>query len=116
MSSHRAILRLCSVLALRRQWPSSVMRSEQRTTQRSGAASLLLASVQGIALWAPPPRSSGRHAPRSDVVVIAALLLRACVSVASLRQDTVTGFLLAGIGHRDNKNAANFLVVDAESQ
>jgi V-type H+-transporting ATPase subunit F len=31
-------------------------------------------------------------------------------------EDTVTGFLLAGIGHRDQKNASNFLVVDPESQ
>jgi vacuolar-type H+-ATPase subunit F/Vma7 len=32
------------------------------------------------------------------------------------RQDTVTGFLLAGIGHRDARNQANFLVVDPESE
>lgn len=31
-----------------------------------------------------------------------------------MMQDTVTGFLLAGIGHRDNKNKLNFLVVDPE--
>ena len=29
-------------------------------------------------------------------------------------EDTVTGFLLAGIGHRDDKNRTNFLVVDPE--
>jgi len=29
-------------------------------------------------------------------------------------EDTVTGFLLAGIGHRDRKNNLNFLVVDPE--
>jgi len=29
-------------------------------------------------------------------------------------EDTVTGFLLAGIGHRDEKNRLNFLVVDPE--
>jgi len=29
-------------------------------------------------------------------------------------EDTVTGFLLAGIGHRDEKNRVNFLVVDPE--
>src|ERR1700722_14036020 len=29
-------------------------------------------------------------------------------------EDTVTGFLLAGIGHRDDKNRVNFLVVDPE--
>lgn len=31
-------------------------------------------------------------------------------------EDTVTGFLLAGIGHRDNRNQTNYLVVDAESE
>ena len=52
------------------------------------------------------------------------LLLPARASSAVLRvsvaiigdEDTVTGFLLAGIGHRDQKNTANFLVVDQESQ
>lgn len=29
-------------------------------------------------------------------------------------EDTVTGFLLAGIGHRDRENRTNFLVVDSE--
>eukprot|EP00343_Euplotes_focardii_P008471 CAMPEP_0205819752 /NCGR_PEP_ID=MMETSP0206-20130828/2214_1 /ASSEMBLY_ACC=CAM_ASM_000279 /TAXON_ID=36767 /ORGANISM="Euplotes focardii, Strain TN1" /LENGTH=124 /DNA_ID=CAMNT_0053113677 /DNA_START=30 /DNA_END=404 /DNA_ORIENTATION=+ len=29
-------------------------------------------------------------------------------------EDTVTGFLLAGIGHRDAKNHVNFLVVEPE--
>lgn len=29
-------------------------------------------------------------------------------------EDTVTGFLLAGIGHRDDKSRVNFLVVDPE--
>jgi len=29
-------------------------------------------------------------------------------------EDTVTGFLLAGIGHRDQKNRLNFLVVDPD--
>lgn len=29
-------------------------------------------------------------------------------------EDTVTGFLLSGIGHRDEKNQTNFLVVDQE--
>jgi len=29
-------------------------------------------------------------------------------------EDTVTGFLLAGIGHRDKDNKVNFLVVDPE--
>jgi len=29
-------------------------------------------------------------------------------------EDTVTGFLLAGIGHRDTQNRVNFLVVDPE--
>ena len=29
-------------------------------------------------------------------------------------EDTVTGFLLAGIGHRDDKSRTNFLVVDPE--
>jgi V-type H+-transporting ATPase subunit F len=29
-------------------------------------------------------------------------------------EDTVTGFLLAGVGHRDQKNAVNYLVVDPE--
>ena len=29
-------------------------------------------------------------------------------------EDTVTGFLLAGIGHRDERNRVNFLVVDPE--
>lgn len=32
----------------------------------------------------------------------------------ALFQDTVTGFLLSGVGHRDNKNRVNYLVVDAE--
>ena len=34
---------------------------------------------------------------------------------AARAQDTVTGFLLAGIGHRDKKGKVNFLVVDPES-
>ena len=34
--------------------------------------------------------------------------------VALCSQDTVSGFLLTGIGHRD-KSGANFLVVDFES-
>jgi V-type H+-transporting ATPase subunit F len=29
-------------------------------------------------------------------------------------EDTVTGFLLAGIGHRDHLNRVNFLVVDPD--
>jgi len=29
-------------------------------------------------------------------------------------EDTVTGFLLAGIGHRDARNQTNFLIVDPE--
>ena len=28
------------------------------------------------------------------------------------KQDSVTGLLLAGIGHTDTKNQSNFLVVD----
>jgi V-type H+-transporting ATPase subunit F len=30
-----------------------------------------------------------------------------------LRKDSVTGLLLAGIGHTDTKQQSNFLVVDA---
>ena len=31
-------------------------------------------------------------------------------------EDTVTGFLLTGIGERNNKGEANFLVVDSSKQ
>ncbi len=34
---------------------------------------------------------------------------------APLLQDSVTGLLLAGIGHVDSKNKPNFLVVDASA-
>lgn len=39
-----------------------------------------------------------------------------CCSPFFLLQDTVTGFLLSGVGHRDNKNRVNYLVVDPESK
>jgi hypothetical protein len=58
----------------------------------------------------------------ADLSLAASVRVSSAVPAARLRavaiigdEDTVTGFLLAGIGHRDQKNAANFLVVDAES-
>lgn len=41
-------------------------------------------------------------------------LMHLCRLSIALFQDTVTGFLLSGVGHRDNKNRVNYLVVDAE--
>ncbi len=36
------------------------------------------------------------------------------LSRALQTQDTITGFLLAGAGHRDKKSGSNFLIVDPE--
>lgn len=45
---------------------------------------------------------------------IARMHTRSHAHTIASAQDTVTGFLLAGIGHRDSTKGVNFLVVDPE--
>jgi hypothetical protein len=57
------------------------------------------------------PAAIGSEFPRAPCVLRA---LRANSAGARGAQDTVTGFLLTGIGHRDKQGRTNFLVVDPE--
>ena len=65
--------------------------------------------VHGRLIQGPQPL--GRHRRRSNSV--RPLLVWLTADTLHVSQDSITGLLLAGIGHINEKHEKNFLIVDA---